>query len=122
VLQDNRNLVPGLRVVGVSGAMGIAARDNPAPGDLEAQRIVCTEVNRRRAAAALVRRGPDSLARFFCECGRLGCTTMILLALPDYDAIRAGPNRYVLAPGHEQYGLDSIVERRDGYVIVVESH
>jgi hypothetical protein len=101
--------------------MAIEARDDPSPKEIEAQRVVCTEVNRRRAAAALVRRGPDSLARFFCECGRLGCTTMIPLTLPDYDAIRTGPNRFVLAPGHERHGMDSIVERRDGYVVVVES-
>jgi hypothetical protein len=46
---------------------------------------------------------------------------MIPLTLPDYDAIRTGPNRFVLAPGHERHGMDSIVERRDGYVVVVES-
>jgi hypothetical protein len=37
---------------------------------------------------------------FACECGAAECDAWVELELAEYDAIRAGPDRTILAPSH----------------------
>jgi|SRR5438105_3276875 len=55
---------------------------------------------------------------FTCECGRPDCTEPVAMTVVEYEAVRAVPTRFVVAPGHEQPEIETIVERHPSYVMV----
>ena len=57
---------------------------------------------------------------FLCECHDPGCAEVIRLSRQEYEAVRAEPRRFVIAPGHGS-GSARVIERREGYH-VVEKH
>jgi len=57
-------------------------------------------------------------AEFLCECHDLSCTESISLTLPEYVAVRARGDRFVLVPGHEEEALERVVEQNDRYAVV----
>jgi hypothetical protein len=83
------------------------------------RRVACAEINGRRVNEAIERgRLPHhDDATFMCECGRLGCTDKLHLQLADYERVRSAFDRFLLAPGHEVAGVDTVVQREDGYVV-----
>ena len=86
-----------------------------------ARRVALREINGRRVNEAIARgRQTGEPATFVCECGRLGCNTTLTLSLQDYEAARTGFERFVLVPGHELVDVERVVDRGDGYVIVVK--
>jgi hypothetical protein len=56
--------------------------------------------------------------RFVCECGNPSCREGIPLALGEYQAVRAHPLHFAVAPGHEIPDVEAVVERHDRYVVV----
>jgi hypothetical protein len=40
------------------------------------------------------------------------------LTFPEYEAVRADPHRFVLAPGHELPGVEVVIEATPGHVVV----
>lgn len=60
----------------------------------------------------------DTPIAFRCECGRLACTRMIELAVPEYERIRASSRRFFVAPGHDTPEVETIVETYERYVVV----
>jgi hypothetical protein len=58
---------------------------------------------------------------YVCECADASCSETIRLTHEEYERIRADPDRYVLVPGHELLGLEDVVRREPGHV-VVEKH
>jgi hypothetical protein len=59
----------------------------------------------------------DGLVGFVCECSRLGCNEIVELTIPEYEAVRANPRRFFIAPGH-QSGAEDIIDARDRFTIV----
>lgn len=55
---------------------------------------------------------------FRCECARLGCNSLLELTVIEYEHVRADPRRFVMVADHELPDLESVIERRDGYVVV----
>jgi len=55
---------------------------------------------------------------FRCECARLGCNVVIELTMPEYEAVRANPRRFVIAIGHELPETERIVQTSGGYAVV----
>ena len=55
---------------------------------------------------------------FRCECGVLGCNKLVELTLPEYEAVRAWPTRFVIIDGHEIPESERVVERRERFSIV----
>jgi hypothetical protein len=55
---------------------------------------------------------------FRCECGRLGCTQIIELTVEEYERVRANPRRFVVAVGHEQPAIESVVDRLGDHLVV----
>ena len=55
---------------------------------------------------------------FRCECAKLGCSRMLELSAVEYEAVRANPRRFFVAPGHEAPSTEEVVEVHDGYVVV----
>lgn len=56
--------------------------------------------------------------RFRCECARVTCNAPVEMTVEDYEAVRENPRRFLLCQGHEVPGLDVVVERRRGYLVV----
>lgn len=55
---------------------------------------------------------------FRCECARLGCTQIIEMTVGEYERVRRSPRRFVVAIGHEQPDVESVVDRRTDYLVV----
>lgn len=55
---------------------------------------------------------------FRCECARLGCNRLVELSLTAYEQVRTHPRRFIVEPGHELPEVETVVQRRDGYVVV----
>jgi cytochrome P450 len=54
----------------------------------------------------------------FCECGSEECMAPIELNLAEYQAVRAGPTRWVISSAHIDTTADSIIARRNGYALI----
>jgi hypothetical protein len=55
---------------------------------------------------------PDGEMPFICECDVESCTEVIRVTTAEYEAIRAEPRRFAVAPGHD---AGKIVSRTDRY-------
>ena len=60
----------------------------------------------------------DDRITVICECGDAGCTDRLELPLANYERVRADSLLYVIVKGHEFPGIESLVERADGYEVV----
>ena len=60
------------------------------------------------------------LIPFLCECPVEDCMEIVRLTQDQYAAVRAHPQRFMTAPGHEgaEAPVARLVEQNDGYVIV----
>lgn len=59
-----------------------------------------------------------SFMEFICECGHEDCTKTLAVAGHEYDAVRANPTHFLLAPGHEITEVERVVEDNDRFVVV----
>lgn len=90
--------------------------------DPSRQRLILNE-ERLRRANELVDAGRTDEPRgrrelFLCECSSDECVSTLELHWDEYLEIRKHENRYVIRPEHETAGLDVLVERADGYLVV----
>ena len=74
--------------------------------------------NERLGGLRTAARSPDSFAEFHCECGRETCSEWVWMRVSDYEAVRSQDDRFVVAPGHETPGLEHVVERDEGFLVV----
>ena|SRR5215213_1833403 len=58
------------------------------------------------------------LVGFSCECARSSCGEPITMTLGEYEAIRAEPTHFAVAPGHERLEIESVIERHPTYLVV----
>lgn len=65
--------------------------------------------------------GEDELLSLVCECAHTGCTIPIEVDPATFEQVRDNPLRFLVAPEHEDLDAESVVERREGYLIV-EKH
>jgi hypothetical protein len=63
--------------------------------------------------------GPSSdRFEFLCECSDPACTERIELTRKEYEAVRADPRGFVVAPGHVSPEVEHVVEREERHVVV----
>ena len=64
--------------------------------------------------------GNGSQGRFevLCECGREDCDGMLSLTVAEYEEFHRQRDRFVVLPGHNTPDIESVVEERDGYLVV----
>jgi hypothetical protein len=63
--------------------------------------------------------GDDGRPRpFACECGMLGCNTLVELTLDEYEAVRADPRHFFLVEGHEIADIEKVIERTPRFAVV----
>jgi hypothetical protein len=74
------------------------------------------EVN--EAIAKTATRFESEEADFVCECADPDCAHRVTADLDDYEDVRAEATHFLLAPGHEEPGLERVVERTGEYQVV----
>jgi hypothetical protein len=52
-----------------------------------------------------------------CECGRPGCSTIVMITLDDYRELRREPDALLVAPGHRVEGAELQRESADYTVL-----
>jgi hypothetical protein len=60
----------------------------------------------------------QDLVRFRCECARVSCNAAVEMTVAEYEAVRADSRRFLVCDGHQIDGLDVVVERHPGYIVV----
>ncbi len=58
---------------------------------------------------------------FVCECALEACLDPVPTTVTEYEAVRAHPTRFLIAPGHETPSVERVVLEGGGYA-VVEKH
>jgi hypothetical protein len=65
------------------------------------------------------RHGADEHAYgFVCECSDPGCVERVTLSLREYEAVRAEGTRFVLAEGHDNGSIETVVASAPDHVVV----
>lgn len=55
---------------------------------------------------------------FVCECSDRTCLERVRLTVAEYEAVRADPTTFVLAPGHERTAIEVVIQPGFDHVIV----
>jgi hypothetical protein len=78
---------------------------------------VFRDINERIEAGTWISSASEAIA-FACECAALRCNVLVELTVSEYEAVRAHPRRFLLAPGHELPAIETVVHQGEGYVVV----
>jgi hypothetical protein len=54
---------------------------------------------------------------YLCECEDEACTEVIRLTRKEYEAVRAHPKRFVMAPGHQKAG-ERVLREEPGFTVI----
>jgi len=83
------------------------------------QRVAMNEATFRKVNEGMeAGQSPEGLLAFVCECGRLGCNTLIELTRPEYEAVRADGRTFAVVDGHEIGEVEDVVARHERYIVV----
>ena len=74
----------------------------------------------RRINEHLEEHTPESASPLIviCECDDVDCAQRISLSHVDYDAVRAEPTHFLVAPGHSDPQVEAVVRRADSFEVV----
>src|SRR3954467_11465248 len=79
--------------------------------------LLFREVNERiiELTAAWIGKDPQVL---ICECCDQGCAEGIEVTVAEFDAVRAGKARFLVALGHQRPGVEQVVKRNNRFAVV----
>ena len=63
--------------------------------------------------------GLDSLD-MICECADIECAERINVTVQEYEELRSNPRHFAVVPGHVIENLESVVDRRKGYDVILK--
>jgi hypothetical protein len=86
--------------------------------DERQQRIVRNEALFREVNERVEQISDTSESEFLCECGNVECASPIRMTLSEYERVRANGHRFAVIPSHELTEIETVIERRDGYLVV----
>jgi hypothetical protein len=78
-------------------------------------RNVNERIQRIQHSFAVAEREP---LQMICECARLDCMERIPVPVDAYEQIRAHPDQFIVAAGHEDPSVEEVVSVLAGYTIV----
>lgn len=58
--------------------------------------------------------------RIVCECSRPACAESLEVAIAEYEAVRAHPTRFLVAPGHELGAVQRVLTRTHRLAVIQE--
>ena len=53
-----------------------------------------------------------------CECSSTACSKIVSVTLEEYEAVRAIPTWFLIAPGHDEPKIESVLVRDDRFAVV----
>lgn len=74
------------------------------------------EVN--EAIAKTAARFDATETAFVCECADPDCAHRITAELDDYEDVRADPTHFLVAEGHDEPAIETVVEENGDYAVV----
>jgi len=63
----------------------------------------------------------DDTLEIVCECAELSCVERVGVTPATYERVRSDAHLFFVKPGHEEGGVEEVVEREPGYNIVRKS-
>jgi hypothetical protein len=75
------------------------------------------EANEQIRARALQLGISGQRTPYLCECDDRGCTTVLLLTAEEYENVRSGSRRFVVASGH-QNAEDRVLDEHGAFTII----
>ena len=93
------------------------------PGSARARRLAKNEAFFRETNELLERDAVGLGGTFdcICECSVWGCVERLDVTRAEYERVRSHGDRFVVAPGHDDPTIETVVERHPAY-LVVEKH
>ena len=89
------------------------------PGDArERNEALLREVNERIEDISTTFTPDDEPMLFLCECDGQDCVQKVSVARAEYEAIRAVATRFVVLPGHEDPGIEHVVQQTERFLVV----
>jgi hypothetical protein len=92
--------------------------------DLQQQRLARNEsffreVNERiNEIAPVFGAREEHRLEYLCECSDPHCSERISITRAEYEAVRAGPRRFLIAPGHDLPEIEQVVAAGDEHAVV----
>ena len=83
-------------------------------------RLAANEDFFRRINEHLEEQTPESASSLIvvCECDDVDCAQRIPFSHADYEAVRAEPTQFLVAPGHSDPEVEDVVRRADMFEVV----
>jgi hypothetical protein len=69
----------------------------------------------QRGAAAAIVESDEEPVPFLCECPDPRCTSVVLVTLREYEAVRAVPTDGLAAHGHEDLTVEDVIETTERF-------
>ena len=93
------------------------------PSRLAANEALFRDVNERIKETSLSIDGPDveetsRYLEFLCECADARCRDHVQVTLEEYEEVRSESTNFLVRPGHENGGIESIVWSSQRFVVV----
>jgi hypothetical protein len=85
--------------------------------DLKAVETVFHAAN-ERLRARIEELSLGGVTPFICECSDPNCFTVVELSRDEYARIADQPDTFILAPGHADLSIESVVGRRERFEVV----
>ena len=76
------------------------------------------EVNERIEDVSTTLAPDDVPMQFLCECDDTDCVEKVSATRAEYEAIRAVATHFVVLPGHEDPGVEHVVQQTDRFLVV----
>ena len=83
---------------------------------------VFREVNEKIEGVALSQPGDSERLAVLCECSQPTCVATVDITVDEYEATRADGTHFVLIAGHEDLGIERVVERTDRFLVVQKTN
>jgi hypothetical protein len=78
-------------------------------------------VNEKVKAIAAVHGTDEHVYEFYCECANADCSLQVPATIAEYEAVRAHPTRFLVAPEHWLPEIETIATKTDVWW-VIEKH
>jgi hypothetical protein len=89
------------------------------PGDArERNEALFREVNERIEDVSTTLVPDDEPMEFLCECDKRDCVEKVSATQAEYEAIRAVETQFVVLPGHEDPGVEHVVQQTERFLVV----
>jgi hypothetical protein len=89
------------------------------PGDArERNEALFREVNERIEDVTTTLAADDEPMEFLCECDDTDCVEKVSATRAEYEAIRAVATQFVVLPGHDDPGVEHVVQETDRFLVV----